>query len=148
MKHPGTLIHYGSKKFSELRFNTPQNAGGNKPTGGFWTSPEGSEYGWKNWCAQNDFRECEPEWSIRLDWKTGYRLLVIDSRRDLMACQFYRPLHCKVPVLDFEWAARNYDAIWLTSDGEHATRHTLRENLYGWACETVLILNPGCIVQL
>ena len=148
MKHPGTLIHHGSKKFSEKWWNPPRDAGGNKPTGGFWTSPEGSEYGWMDWCAQEDCRECEPEWSIRFNMKYGSRILVIDSRADLMACQFYRPRHCKVSVLDFEWAACNYDAIWLTSDGEYATRHTLRENLYSWDCETVLILNPGCIVQL
>lgn len=44
--------------------------------------------------------------------------------------------------LDFELLAKNYDAIWLTENGQSETHLYYPINLYGWDCETVLIMNP------
>jgi len=42
---------------------------------------------------------------------------------------------------DYEECATRYDAIHLTDRGQWATRMTHPKNLYGWDCESVLILN-------
>jgi len=51
------LIHYGSTSFDPKKFNPVLNSY-IKPTGGLWTSPIDSEFGWKDWCTAEDFREC------------------------------------------------------------------------------------------
>ena len=48
---------------------------------------------------------------------------------------------------DFEGMVRaGIDAIWLTAHGESATRFSRPYSLYGWDCESVLIMNPSGIV--
>ena len=43
------LIHYGSSKFSERKFWPIRNSDWRvKPTGGLWTSPVASKWGWKD----------------------------------------------------------------------------------------------------
>ena len=49
--------------------------------------------------------------------------------------------------LDFEKIAENYDAIWLTEKGMQETRWS-NPDLYGWDCETFLILNPKCCYEV
>jgi len=44
-------------------------------------------------------------------------------------------------------AKSGIDALWLTVRGERATRYTT-PGLYGWDCECVLIMNPGCFYLL
>lgn len=47
---------------------------------------------------------------------------------------------------DFEAMIRSgIDAIWLTPKGERETRFSHPKNLYGWDCESVLIMNPNGI---
>ena len=52
-------IHYGSSKYDPNHFVTPRNSDGrciyNKPLGGLWASRTDSDYGWKNWCEDNEF---------------------------------------------------------------------------------------------
>lgn len=51
------FIHYGSKEFDKDRFTEIHNIPMcNKPSGGLWASPVGVEFGWKEWCEDNDFR--------------------------------------------------------------------------------------------
>ena len=49
-------VHYGSC-FDISKWEEIQNEG-TKPSGGFWMSPENAEYGWKDFCAAEDFRPC------------------------------------------------------------------------------------------
>ena len=51
----------------------------------------------------------------------------------------------KPMALDFENIARHYDAIHLTPKGQEDTRWSTPHNLYGWDCETILILNTDNI---
>jgi len=49
--------------------------------------------------------------------------------------------------LDFEQLSKTYDAVWLTYNGERKTRYS-NPDLYGWDCESVLILNKNSVYQV
>lgn len=115
----------------------------NKPSGGLWTSPEVTEYGWQDWCRDN-----EMEWlgrPYRLQVVGSPRLLRVDSRADLLAAFERFPLvnrwhrdYCDYG-LDWEKVAAEYDGFWLTAAGHFETRLTFGEiDTYSWDCETVL----------
>ena len=53
-------IHYGHTQFNKDKFTFIKNALNNtKPIGELWASDVGAEYGWKDWCKDNDFRDCK-----------------------------------------------------------------------------------------
>lgn len=59
-------IHYGSKAFDSANgFPIHNRKDWNKPQGGLWASRETASFGWKDWCEQEHFRECDPLNSFR-----------------------------------------------------------------------------------
>ena len=136
------LIKYGSDKFDLSKFNPVKSQpGAIKPDGGLWASPVNSEYGWKEWCEENEFHLDDLKESFTF-WYESDNILVIDSKKDLSKIkwlEFYRRF-----IPDF--LAMDYDAIYLTRKGEAATRLLMDENLYGWDCESVFIMNPEGII--
>lgn len=143
------VIHYGSDQYSTGKFNPVGNRElFSKPRGGLWTSPVNSVHSWKDWCIYNDFHLDELKKSFTLLINKGARILIINDVTDLinlpkidysntgmnLFCNYY----------DFEKIAEEYDAIHLTARGEVNTRITTMDNLYGWDCETVFIMNPKC----
>ncbi len=140
----GTLIHYGSPFFNPLKFRPSVNRDFVKPSNGLWTSPVNSEYGWKKWCHDNDFRDCTEENSFKMRLKQDAKVLVINCESDLEIMPFQRTLLPHMFFLDFEKISEEYDAIWLTVNGEHETRWSQPQNMYGWDCETVYFMNSNC----
>ena len=141
---PGLLIHYGSTKYNPKKFTRIQNENWVKPKGGLWTSPINSEWAWKHWCESEQFRECDEQNSFVVELNDNANILVIDSLNDLK----------KIPMIrwfkdypDFETIAGQYDAIWLTAKGQNETHLSHPLSLYGWDCESVLILHPDCITE-
>lgn len=119
----------------------------NKPlSGGMWTSPAGAEYGWAQWCNDNEAAWLGDRYVLTVEGEP--RILVIDGRGDLVKAQrrwgrertWGDRRQFVDHDLDFEAIAISYDALWLTTDGHFATRLLdLREmNTYSWDCETVL----------
>lgn len=138
-----TLIHYGNSVFDASLFQPIQDSttGFNKPRGGLWASPIKSKYGWREWCEMENFRVE----SLKSFFKFLFvgRVLIIDKFEDIKKLHwdrkraFYRPY--------FEPLLSDYDAIHLTENGERETRFSLGYTLYGWDCESVLVLNKDCI---
>lgn len=151
------LIHFGSNSFIEDRFTPITNASWVKPRGGLWTSPEDSTWGWKHWCDSEKFVLCSYDNSFVVRLKENSKILKIDSEKDLSkALDLYgygrqSPLD-KVfltgrKYLNFEKIRNDgYSSIWLTTIGEIDTRFSEPSNLYGWDCESVLILNKESIL--
>jgi hypothetical protein len=137
------LIHYGSNVFNPKLIQPIKNDNWVKPKGGLWTSPINSNWGWKDWCESEDFRECSKENSFTLKLHDWAKICVIDSVSDLVCLPYYESYK---RYLDFEKIAENYDAIWLTEKGMQETRCS-NPDLYGWDCETFLILNPKCCYE-
>jgi hypothetical protein len=144
------LIHYGSNVFDQNAMKPIKNENWVKPKGGLWTSPVNSEYGWKDWCHSEQFRDCDKSNAFILQLKETAKVLIIDSLKDLENA----PLVCVSHInynqhfLDFETIAKNYDAIWLTENGQYSTRYSHPISLYGWDCESVLLLNAKCCDQV
>ena len=140
-------------KFDISKFNAPQNIPHFcKPEGGLWGSPVGSKWGWKEWVESE-----MPEWmetkyglsEFRFRFNSKARLYVIDSPFDLLTVPYKvkggEYAICFEDLIDFERMARDYDAILLTELGERRTRFSDREygmSLYGWDCESILVLRP------
>lgn len=149
MKISLELIVYGKTSFKKEDFNPISNRDWCKPMGGLWASPINSQYGWKDWCLSNDFRIEELDQYFLLHFNGT--ILKIDSNNDVKKMDWvplpnaqYSPYKI---VPDFKKMKENgLDAIWLTPQGEQETRFGTLYNLYGWDCESVLIMNPDCII--
>lgn len=139
-----TVIHYGNSSYDPMRILPIRNVGWVKPRGGFWTSPVDSEWGWKDWCTENEFRECNEENSIRMKFNPDARILVLDSLFDLKRLPFSSSPFVPMLFPDYEELAKSCDAIWLTENGESESRMSYPVSLYGWDCESILIMNAAC----
>lgn len=134
------LRHHGSSRFLPRKFKPITNwSMGVKPLGGLWTSPVNTKFGWKEWCECEHFGVDVDLW---FDLNFVGRLCTIDSLA--LPTIAPRPFSSSVHP-DFVAIARSYDAIHLTERGQERTRLTHPRNLYGWDCETVLVLNRRAV---
>ena len=133
----------------------------NKPSGGLWSSPynEDGEYksDWLRFCIESDFNTHKINHGVLFTLHKDSRICIINSMEDLEKIyelykgngiegySFYQK------TLDFEKLASDYDAIYLTDEGQWKTRFPRDSmlgksiNLYGWDVETLLVLNFYCI---
>lgn len=149
------LVTYGcGNKFIKKNFHPVVNRPRwNKPLGGLWASPVDSKWGWKDWCKSENFGDLETCFKFTL--KKGVRVCIVDSLEDFDGLPTFDTslgltfLKNKLGrTVDFEEIARNADVIWLTEDGQRVThfgRGINEMSLYGWDCETVLVLNAECV---
>lgn len=142
------LIHHGANRFDRSKFRHPADSTWTKPRGqGFWASPVDSEWGWKDWCLSEEFalERLEEKFTFEI---TGL-IITIDSVEDLSLLDW---VHIPGKIITnlngirfSRMAMAGIDAIHLTVKGEDETRHSRPFNLYGWDCESVLILNESII---
>lgn len=142
-----TYIHYGHSSFDRESFNHIKRHGiSTKPSGGLWGSPIKAKYGWKNWCQDNEFRECLEENSFRFKLDDNANVLCINSVDDL---NFLPKIKDElVPqtwiLLDFEELKRQYDAIEVNISNDYG----LYWKLYGWDCDSILVMNSDVVVEI
>ena len=137
------LIHYGAPAYNPALFmpisDEPYFV---KPKGGLWASPVDSSWGWADWCEEENFGSLDE--SFNLDFVGN--LLVIDNYDDLDALPWIEGMYRAFPSFQCLCVGGfYYDAIHLTVRGERETRYSRPRSLYGWDCESVLILNPNSI---
>ena len=117
-----------------------------KPRTGLWASPIDSEWGWKEWCESEDFRDCNKDNSFTFKLHPYARVFEIHDLDDLEKLPVMdHPLSAISYGLDFEEIAKNYDAIFLSDEGQAKTRMSHPSSLYGWDCECILVLNKEVI---
>ena len=139
------FIHYGHTKFDDNLWEEIINMKFCKPYGGLWASDINAKFGWKNWNEISQFRKCDEKKSFKFKLKSNTRLLSINTMEELERV----PLDPTVPVevktifyaLDFENIKENYDAIEVNISNDKS----LYWALYGWDCDTLLVLNKKCI---
>jgi len=141
-------VHF-TKPFFSLRSIEIKNGGRRyaeliKPVGGLWCSPLDSKYGWRDWCqGRSDF---EHDQCVIFDVDMS-NFVVIDSAEDMktrLPWILFADGHSM--AIDFEkMVHEGVDGIHLTENGLVETEFTYPESLYGWDCETILILNDRCI---
>lgn len=136
------FVHYGSTCFDKEKFREIRNVPfQTKPVGGFWASPVDAKFGWKEWCEAERFREISEDNSFRFTLAENARVLKISSVDDLQSLpKLWAPVSWI--CLDFELLAKEYDAIWAKVVGWG----DLYFQLYGWDCDSVLIMNPNVVI--
>lgn len=139
-------IHYGHDKFrvpdpiKNIRFFT-------KPKGGLWASRKDDEDGWKNWCEREEFHLDLLDRSFEFTLKDSANVLVLNDREQLDYLPglnydgyFYNKYEWTSECyLDFEKLSKEYDAI------ELANINYFYWALYGWDCNSILIMNPDIV---
>lgn len=146
------LRHHGASKYDASKFLPIRNSiYRRKPIGGLWTSPINSEYGWRQWCEDQNFSTGPLDEFFDIEF--AGRVYVIDQLKDLLNAPLVRYTSpyglVSVQSIDFEQLInQGYDAIHLTTKGQIETRFSEPINLYGWDCESVLIMNEKSIKPL
>jgi len=151
----GDLIHWGDLFFKDDKFEEIKNKVCSvKPIGGLWTSPIDSLYGWKDWVKENDFHTEKYNCGFVFNLNDEAKVFEINSPKEIMELPLLEidvgSIEEKSIALiwgefiDFEKTSEIYDAIHLTEEGQERTRFG-KPSLYGWDCETVLVLNKEAI---
>lgn len=162
MKMPKRHIILGKTELSKDKFIPIKNRiGFVKPEGGLWASPytPNKEYisAWHEWCVGEDFSSGLSNNAVIIDFKEDIKFFVIDSQEDLMELfnivgeaqdELTSIISSVWKVPNFEIAADIFDVIYLTEEGQWKTRMPFKNHeysLYGWDCESILIMNFDCI---
>ncbi len=136
-------IHYGDCEFDIAKFQNITNvAEFTKPRGGLWGSRVNAEFGWKDWCLENDYQsDLENSFVFSLD--NNAKLLVIERKEQLKELpRMESSIVSKLWVtLDFEKLSKDYDAIEVLISKDFKLYH----ELYGWDCDSILIMNPNIV---
>lgn len=147
--HDKIFIHQGSDIIDEtIRIKPREFRRMSKPDFGFWVAPEIEGYvsTWDKWCQDEDY--CLPHRDndkiIKMKIKPSARILIIDSYEDLEKVFHEYPL-AECHQLDWVKISENYDAVYLTEEGQYSTRMTTPLNLYGWDLESAVIFNYDVI---
>lgn len=139
-------IHYGHASFHRELFSPIRNDEytGVKPFGGLWASAVDATWGWKKWCERENFQRHNLLVSFSFHLAPTANVFVIDS----MDCLEKLPKRkCKHDIwvsLDFEKIRDSgVDAIELVLSADPE----LYWALYGWDCDSILIMNPDIIAE-
>ena len=142
-------IHYGHTKFDKNMFATIRNVDcSTKPRGGLWASDVNAKHGWKEWCESNEFRDCNKENSFTFTLSDNAKVLYIESVNDLQSLPKGKDklgLNFSLwTLLDFEKLAETYDAVEVSISSDF----DLYYQLYGWDCDSIVIMNPDVIIEV
>ena len=139
-------IHYGPEPFDRDLIEPIRNRQYfTKPWGGLWASPVDAEFGWKQWCEQENFARHRFGHSFIFTLSPEAKVLTISSSLDLHDLPLAGDSLLDEVQLDFEELVRQgYDAVELelSRDGK------LYWALYGWDCDSIVILNRDVIVEV
>lgn len=147
-------IHYGTDKFIPSKFDPITNIlGRNKPHGGLWASRIDANYGWDKWCKDNEFHIEKLNKYFTFTLENKAKVLEIRSVEDMEGIpkqKFNDPLFKVNYYPDFEAIIKQgYDTIELFISSNYYARditESLYFRLYGWDCDSILILNSEIIV--
>lgn len=150
-------IHYGHKEFIPELFTPIENQGFiTKPSGGFWASPVDALRGWKQWNESEHFQECNEDNSFTFTLREGSNVTHLRSVKDMDSLPKIESEIFKFSswiCLDFEEMVKNgIDAIELHLSEEDFSAYKsfgdgLYYKLYGWDCDSILIMNPDIIIM-
>lgn len=129
-------IHYGNTHFDpDLVAKVHNRPLWTKPLGGLWASRVDAKFGWKDWNAVNQLKECVEENSFTFLLTEDVKVLEIRSVEDLDGL-------LTPSGMDFEQLlSEGIDAVELFLESRD-----LYYALYGWDCDSILIMNKEVII--
>lgn len=138
-------VHYGHKKFCKEICKPIENIQlFTKPKGGFWASRIDAKFGWKDWCIDQEFRDIDENDAFRFKLKDGTKVLYINNTDILSTLPMQQSIIKSWLCLDFEKLSEQYDAIEVNI----SKCNRLYDLLYGWDCDSILIMNPDVIQEV
>lgn len=142
-----TYIHRGHTCFNKGMFNPIVNEPFfSKPIGGLWASRTNTKTGWIDWCIGEEF--CLDKYNdnfFTFDLSPDARILTINHLYDLKSLPKLKigsGNFMEQQYLDFEELAKMYDTIEVFVSEDYDLYYAL----YGWDCDSILIMNPDIIV--
>ena len=73
-------VHYGSTDFDASKgFPIRNKANWTKPRGGLWASRQNATFGWKSWCEQTEFWNCDEYNSFKFRLRNNSKVAVIHN---------------------------------------------------------------------
>lgn len=134
-------IHYGTTKYDPSKFRSIKNLPyATKPQGGLWASRFGIEQNWFEWCRENNFRLYDEKNYFIFYLTEQAKVVTINKKEDIGKLPIIRQDKIST-LIDFEQMLRNgVDAIELTNIND------LYFDLYGWDCNSIVILNQNIII--
>lgn len=151
---PLGFIH--DRPFAAELLTSPTNVNWVKPQGGLWASPITAPQRtvWTDWLEQEQADLYSADLLFHsVSLAPATRILRIDSLEDLrevLSAYFYdsdlfAQLQLPYCLLDFEAMARDWDGLYLTDEGQWATRLPPlgQPSLYGWDLESLCLFNGG-----
>ena len=146
-----TYIKYGDTEFDPNKFNYIKNRiMFVKPYGGLWATSNEYEYDWKQWCKDNEFFKHDLNLFFEFTLKPDSKILTIKKNNDLRYLPKQLFSHPDLSFqtfiyLDFEELAKTYDALEVLISNDYGFGDNLYTTLYGWDCDTLLVMNPDSI---
>lgn len=138
-------IHYGHKHFDKNLFVEIKNENFVKPYGGLWASNIESAYGWKEWTENENFRtnKYSEDNYFKFRLSKEAKILKLKDISDLEKLPKNKGIQSKTlyVCLDFEELKKSYDAIEVYIE-------KLYWLLYGWDCDSILILNKDIVEEM
>lgn len=136
----------------------------NKPSGGLWSSPKNSQWGWKDWCLSEMFKEKSYfRVGFKFKLKKSAKIFVLNTISDYLELpeEYFIEQKYGYPgdpkSLNWEKLATEYDGFLLTETGLSETRDlgfglssdsTGRVGFNAWDCETLLVFSLDCISEV
>ena len=146
-------IHYGSANFNPRYFTQITNRDHwNKPYGGLWASRVDAKYGWRNWCESEEFRLEDLNTHFRFLITPAAKVIHLYTSKDLDRLPHRNDcsdLWGFYP--DFEQMVKDgWDAIelHLLNPNNNRIDDGLYWQLYGWDCDSILIIKQKIISPL
>lgn len=151
-------IHYGHDSFDRNLFTPISNREMFvKPHGGLWASPIDASWGWYDWCHSEKFCTDRLYESFTFTLSEKAKVIHIRSVADLeklpeqkLSERFRDTIPWSWKCVDFEkLLADGIDAVELHLSEENLSGHSFMDGLYyrmyGWDCDSILIMNPDVV---
>lgn len=158
MSESKKYIHYGHSSFDRNLFVPIRNREMFvKPSGGLWASAVDAEWSWNAWCCANEFHVARLLESFTFTLSENARVIHIRSVADLdklpeQEVPDWLRTGTRWKCIDFEkLLADGVDAVELHLSEEVSESYVfmggLYWELYGWDCDSILIMNPDIIME-
>lgn len=119
-----------------------------------WGSPVITERGWKDWYETEQFRDCDEDDSFKFKLKENAKMYTINCMDDCVGIPQAQHISGKTIKIDpnaeyhqsiypdfEELVKQGYDAIAYNLSGDSK----LYWVLYGWDCDSILVLNKNVV---
>lgn len=151
-------IHYGARAFDDQQFVPISNVFlSNKPNGGLWASPVSAKQPWSKWCKRSMGVECKTDEYFKFQLTKCANVIHLFCYDDVMRLPMQENKEIESLNLSLLKSNAYPDFEKLKNQGVDAIEYHLSEDtstdwflnlyqaLYGWDCDSILILNPKII---